>query len=74
MGDFRQKWYLLVVAPSGELIERIHICTLRKIWTNKSNFGIQVHIRFVNWQLKPRLGKMIPAKLRQRSELVQIDG
>ena len=59
MGDFRQEWYLLVVAPSGELIERIHIYTFRKIRTNTSNFRIQVHIRFVNWKLKSVLGKLM---------------
>ncbi len=73
MGDFRQKWCLLVVAPSGEPIERIHICTFRKVWTNKSNFRIQVHIRLVNWQLKPMLGELMPDELSQRSELVQVD-
>ena len=52
MGDFRQEWHLLVVAPSGEPIERIHTYTFRKVWTNKSNFRIQVHIKFVNWQPK----------------------
>lgn len=49
MGDFRQEWHLLVVTPSGEPIERIHTYTFRKIGTNKSNFRIQVHIKFVNW-------------------------
>ena len=73
MGDFRQEWYLLVVTPSGEPIERIHICTFRKVWTNKSDFRIQVHIRFVNWQLKPMLGELMPDELSQRFELVQID-
>ena len=73
MGDFRQEWHLLVVAPSGELFERIHICTFRKVWTNKPNFRIQVHIRFVNWQLKPMLGELMPDELSQRSELVQVD-
>ena len=73
MGDFRQEWYLLVVAPSGEPIEHIHLCTFRKIWTSKSNFRIQVHIRFVNWQLKPVGGELMPDELNQRSELVPVD-
>ncbi len=73
MGDFRQEWYLLVVTPSGEPIERIHICTFRRVWTNKSNFRIQVHIRFVNWLLKPMLGELMTDELSQRSELGQVD-
>ena len=63
MGDFRQEWHLLVVTPSGEPIECIHTYTFRKVWTNKPNFRIQVHIKFVNWQLKPMSEEMMPAEL-----------
>jgi len=37
-----------------------------KFWTTKCNFRIQVHIKFVNWQLKPMSEEMIPVKLSQK--------
>ncbi len=52
MGDFRQEWYLLVVVPSGEPIECIHILYPQKSLVTKPNFRVQAHIKFVNWQPK----------------------